>query len=253
MTGRDALGYRAKVGVLVPFTNTIGQPEYEAMRPAGVTNHVARMEPSSRGTNVGDMDAYRRSLRRGTEHIERALDELLPCEPDIVVLGHSIDTFRDGIRGADAMRQALERHTGGVRVILPSHAFLAALAALGAGRRIAAVTPYWPPGDEQVRAFFVDAGYEVASVVGLCSAGPLAIAATPRAEVDAALDRVAAGRPDVIVMPGTNLASAALAADATTRLRVPVVACNSATYWHALRTLGIADRIDGFGPLLSER
>ena len=44
---RDALGHRAKVGILVPATNTIVEPELAAMQPPGVTNHVSRMGASS--------------------------------------------------------------------------------------------------------------------------------------------------------------------------------------------------------------
>ena len=36
----DTLGWRLKLGALVPSTNTSVQPEYDAMRPPGVTNHV---------------------------------------------------------------------------------------------------------------------------------------------------------------------------------------------------------------------
>ena len=32
----------------------------------------------------------------------------------------------------------------------------------------------------------------------------------------------------------------------------PVIAINTATYWHALRANGIADRLAGFGRLLEE-
>ena len=39
----DILGWRCKFGVVTPSTNTVVQPEYDDMRPAGVTNHVARM------------------------------------------------------------------------------------------------------------------------------------------------------------------------------------------------------------------
>ena len=31
----------------------------------------------------------------------------------------------------------------------------------------------------------------------------------------------------------------------------PVIAINTATYWHALRAVGLTDRLDGFGTLLS--
>jgi maleate isomerase len=249
---RDGLGWRAVVGVLVPYTNTIAQPEYEAFRPAGVTNHVARMEQSSRGRTIGDMDSYRRSLARGTDHVKRALDTVLPCEPHMVVLGHSIDTFRGGMAGAEAMKRDLEAHTGGVPVVLPSHGFLAALKALGVGKRLAALTPYWPPGDEQVESFFRDAGFDVCRVLGLKCAGPVAIAATPVSTVIAGLKELAAEKPDVIVQPGTNLPTARLAADASEWLGIPVVSCNTATYWHAMRSFGITDRMDGFGPLLAQ-
>jgi len=40
----DTLAWRAKVAVVVPATNTVVQPEMESMRPAGVTNHVTRMQ-----------------------------------------------------------------------------------------------------------------------------------------------------------------------------------------------------------------
>jgi hypothetical protein len=39
----DALGWRMKFGVIAPSTNTVVQPEFDAMRPRGVTNHFARI------------------------------------------------------------------------------------------------------------------------------------------------------------------------------------------------------------------
>ena len=46
----DALGYRAKIGILVPATNTIVEPELAALQPPGVTNHVSRMSRVERDT-----------------------------------------------------------------------------------------------------------------------------------------------------------------------------------------------------------
>ena len=40
---RDVLGWRCKFGVLGPSTNTIVQPDFEMMRPPGVTNHYSRI------------------------------------------------------------------------------------------------------------------------------------------------------------------------------------------------------------------
>ena len=40
---KDVLGWRRKFGVLGPSTNTIVQPDFDDMRPVGVTNHYSRI------------------------------------------------------------------------------------------------------------------------------------------------------------------------------------------------------------------
>ena len=243
----DGLGWRAKIGVMVPATNTIAQPEYEALRPAWVTNHVARMAPANRGT---DLESYRRSLQRGSQHVKDAMDLVLPCEPDALLLGHSIDTFTDTVAEAEAMREDLTAHAKGVPVMLPSLAFLAALKAMGVKKRIAALTPYREPGDEKVLKFFTAAGYDVVKLIGLKCQTPLSIAAQREEDIVAALKILAAEGVEAIIEPGTNMPSGHIAADAERWLGVPVIACNTVTYWHTLRSLGINDRTTGFGPLM---
>ena len=57
---------------------------------------------------------------------------------------------------------------------------------------------------------------------------------------------------DAIVQVGTNLSMIRLAAEAEAWLDKPVIAINTATYWHALRANGIDDKVHGLGRLLSE-
>jgi maleate isomerase len=52
------------------------------------------------------------------------------------------------------------------------------------------------------------------------------------------------------VQVGTNLSMIRLAAAAEIFLGKPVIAINTATYWHALRTQGITDKVAGFGNLM---
>ena len=47
---------------------------------------------------------------------------------------------------------------------------------------------------------------------------------------------------DAIVQVGTNLSMVRLAAAAEMWLGKPIIAINTATYWHALRANGIKDR-----------
>ena len=57
---------------------------------------------------------------------------------------------------------------------------------------------------------------------------------------------------DAIIQVGTNLSLIRTAAAAELWLGKPVIAINTATYWHALRQSGIDDKIYGFGRLLEE-
>ena len=57
---------------------------------------------------------------------------------------------------------------------------------------------------------------------------------------------------ELILQMGTNLAFGSVAAEAGRWLGKPVLAVNTCTYWQALRSSGIEDRIDGFGSLLME-
>ncbi len=57
----DALGYRKKIGIVVPSTNTIVGPECEALRPRGVTNHVARLTIKERPIQASEQAFWRMS------------------------------------------------------------------------------------------------------------------------------------------------------------------------------------------------
>ncbi len=59
--------------------------------------------------------------------------------------------------------------------------------------------------------------------------------------------------PDVeaIVQFGANLPMARIADEAERWLDKPVISINVATYWHALRMNGIADKLYGFTSLFS--
>ncbi len=246
----DALGRRAKLGVLAPSTNTSVQPEFEAMRPWGVTHHHSRLViPDSRVTDDASFMAMMDNIRGA---LLPALDAVLTCHPDYVVLGMSAETFWDGLKGSESLKKKLER-TAKCGIAMGSDACRAALRAYGRGiRRIGVITPYMPVGDRQVRRFFSDCGYEVVNLLGLKCRSPVLIAHESPQTLRDAIIKVNRGKVDAIVQVGTNLAMAAVAAMAEFWLDKPVIAINTATYWYALRQYGIRDRIQGFGSLLAE-
>jgi len=244
----DSLGPRGKFAVLAPSTNTSVQPEFDAMRPPGVTNHHSRLViPNSRVTDDKSFLAMMDNIRVA---LMPALEAALTCEPDFVVLGMSSETFWDGLKGSLQVRKKLERRAKR-GIAMGSDACRAALRAYGRGiRRLGVITPYMPVGDAQVRRFLADCGFEVVRLKGFCCPGPVAIAHVSERELRDAIVEVNGPDVDAILQVGTNLAMARLAAIAEFWLDKPVLAINTATYWWALRQNGIEDKVEGFGSLL---
>ena len=59
-------------------------------------------------------------------------------------------------------------------------------------------------------------------------------------------------RAEAIVQVGTNVPMAGFAHVAEQWTGKHVIANNTVLYWHALRTSGIQDQLDGFGRLFSQ-
>ncbi len=245
----DSLGWRMKFAVVAPSTNTSVQPEYEDMRPMGVTNHFSRIPIPD--TRVTDDASFMVMLNNIRERTLEAIDVSLSMDPGCVVMGMSAETFWDGAAGAENLQARIVERAKGLPVIMGSTAVDAALKAYGGIRRIGIVTPYTPVGDAQVRRFFEEIGYEVVHLKGLCSPSPMLIAHETPQTLKRAAEEVS-DSVDAVVQCGTNLAFAKVAMMAEFWLEKPVIAINTATYWHALRTMGIADKIDGFGALLRD-
>lgn len=218
------------------------------MRPHGVTNHFARFTIPN--DPIESDEDFLLLIARIKAAMEEAVHSVMTCAPDRLVLGMSAETFWDGLEGSRQLAARLHA-LAGVPVTIGSDAIRAALGCYGV-RRIAIVTPYMPVGDTQVRRFFTDCGYDVVALKGLRCNSPVNIAHVSERELRDAVLEVNAPSVEAIVQVGTNLAMARLAGIAEFWLDKPVLAINSAIYWHALRESGLQDRIHGYGSLLSE-
>ena len=247
--GQDVQGYRRLFGVIGPSTNTIVQPDFDDMRPRGVTNHYSRIyTPNSRAISDETFMAATQKISQG---VIDAVRGVLTCEPDYLVMGMSAITFYGGAAGADEFQRMVERESG-LSISLGSHACAAALRAYGGIRRIAFLSPYYPVANAEVRGYFADLGYATVRDVALRAPSWTAIAQIPAARCREVLRELDGPDVDAIIQVGTNLSMLRLAAEAEDWLGKPVIAINAATYWHALRANGIDDRISGFGRLLSD-
>lgn len=245
----DSLGHRLKIGVIVPSTNTVVQPEFAAMQPPGVTNHIGRITiPDAKLGSDDDFIAHIERMRAG---IDESIERVMTCHPDYIINGLSLEAFWEGLQGSLDMLDRLEKKFK-IKMSMGNNAILAALEKIGNIKKIALITPHKPLGDERVRVFFNEAGYEVTDLHSFNVNMPAEICHVSADALREATIKVSASKPDAVVQVGTGLANAVVAGEAWEWLGKPVVAINTACYWHALRHNGIKEKIRGFGPLLTD-
>jgi len=180
-----------------------------------------------------------------------AVRSVMTCSSDYLIMGMSAVTFFDGEKGADRFTREVEQESG-IKIRIGSDACTAAMRAYGGVKRIAVLSPYWPSMNTEVARYFTDKGFTVVRDKCLQCRSWIQIAEVPTETLRTVLTELDDDDVDAIVQVGTNLSMVRLAAAAEMWLGKPIIAINTATYWHALRANGIKDRIDGFGRLLAE-
>jgi maleate isomerase len=172
----------------------------------------------------------------------------MTCEPTQIMMGMSAETFWGGLEGNAEFTKRLREVCGDeIGISTGANALDESLKVFGA-KKVAALTPYQSVGDEQVRRFLEETGYEVSKVIGLKCDSATSIAHTPPSEViDVVLNELEGSDVDAIVQAGTNLSAVNQFPALEQLLGKPVIPINVATIWHTFRTIGIQDKIFGKG------
>lgn len=245
----DVLGYRAKFGVLGPATNTIVQPDFDDMRPDGVTNHYSRIYVEN-ASAISD-ETFMSGTMVISENTLDAVRGVLPCAPDYLVMGMSAVTFYGGAKGCVEWKKNVEDFSG-LKISVGSESLVKAIEAYGGIKKVAFMSPYYPVANSEVANFLSDFGFETVRDTCLRCPSWTAIAEVPTEKTRSVINDLNDDDVDAIIQVGTNLSAVKLAAELERELAKPVIAINTATYWHALRANNINDSVSGFGRLLEE-
>ena len=245
----DILGWRGLFGGLGPSTNTVVQPEFDDMRPDGVTNHYSRiLTPDAEAVSN---ESFLNATLVIANNVLDAVDSVMTCSPSYLVMGMSAITFYGGAKGADDFQRQVENRSN-LSVSIGSHATSEALKQFGGVKKIGFLSPYFPAANEQVRRYFEEVGFDVVTDVCLECPSWTQIAQVPTSVIHQQMKEINNKGVDALVQVGTNLPMARLAAEFETEFDKPVIAINTATYWHALRANNMHDQIEGFGSLMSQ-
>jgi len=237
-------GWRARLGLIVPPTNTANESEWSRVLPDGVTLHSTRMalhlhveEP------LRDDDPLARDLIAAAQLLAQA---------GVAAIAYGC-TAGSMIEPLGQLPALIERSTG-IPGTTTAAALVDALHAVGA-RRIVMISPYGPTLQSREEAFLTRQGFAIASSRGLGigeggahefvrirGQGPAVVVALARAAMVAGADAMLIACTDF----GTLPVVAALEAE----FGIPIVTSNQAQLWATLRAAGIDDPIPGWGGLL---
>lgn len=243
----SAYGWRARLGLIVPPTNTTNEAEWQRMVSAGVTVHSARMPLHAHaGGVVRDDDPL-------VHDLIRAASDLAQAGVAAIAYGCAAGSMTEPL---DRLPAIITRATG-IPGTTTAGSAIAALRESGV-TRLALAAPYGEPLLSHEAAFFARNGFEVVGIAGLGigTGGPHEYVRlrTISPGLVMALARRAVARTDAdgLFLACTDMASIdaidALEAD----LGIPVISSNQAQLWTTLRAAGVFARISGWGRLLAK-
>ncbi|MCZ6509775.1 MAG: Asp/Glu racemase [Alphaproteobacteria bacterium] len=235
---------RARIGVLVPFTNTNLEPALAMMRPAGVSFHFARIG----GYHIDAVPDAGQMAGLGEAPLDEPLRLLAGVRPDVVLYVCTSATLTHAPAFDRDLANRIEDQIGAATVTAAG-ALVNALQVLGIGR-VGFASPYVARINDQAISFLSDAGIETVS----------------RADIGVALDNDGQGEltPDevfelgrradsadaeAIVLSCTDMRSIEVIERLEAELDKPVVSSNQAMLFAACQALGMDTEINGCGRL----
>jgi maleate isomerase len=231
------LGWRAKLGVLVPTLNNTMEPELYKMAPAEVSVHFSKIKEDEE------------DLRRMAEEIPRAASELADAEVDVIAFGCTVGSLIGGTGYDERLTRKIEE-TAHIPAITTSTAVISALRELRA-RTLCVATAYGEELNGKVREFLEAHGLEVLGVKGLGCKG-LEAAHVSVGRVYELAKEVTHPDADALFISCTDLRTLDVLEELEFDLSKPVISSNQATMWLMLKKVGIEEPISGYGTLLAK-
>lgn len=237
------IGWRSKIGVIIPPSNTVNEAEFNRVVPEGVSFHFTRspLHADPAGDDFAEM----------LGDVTKAMQDLSACNVNYATYACTAGSMAcpsDRLLGTMT-------DTGSVPANSTAQAIVAALNALGT-TKIVMASPYTPETNDHETHYLAGHGIEVLGNVGLSLNTSLEniqkISRVPPPDVFEHARSVDRPDAEALLICCTDFNTFDSIEPLEAELGKPVVSSNSATLWHSLRNAGIPDRIDGLGSLLRD-
>lgn len=238
---------RARIGILIPFTNTNLEPDMELLRPPNVTVHFTRMG----GYDADEIPGSDQMTDMGTASLDEPLHLISGMRPDVVLYGCTSATLTHGTLFDKTLAGKIKSASGAIS-LTAAGSIITALKVLGV-TKVGFASPYLGEVNNQAMDFLRDEGMETVNCVdigrplGNYGQGEL----TPDEVYELALraDHVDA---EAIVLACTDMRAVEVIERLETTLNKPVVTANQAMMFCAMQTLDIPQHATAPGRLFNQ-
>ena len=221
-----------KIGLLVPSSDTVMEPDLWRRLPLEISLHVARMYLES--TTV---DGEEKMLR---EELIPATQRLASAKPELIVFGCTSAAALHGLEGDAAIAQQVAE-VAGCPTLTVTQAAIQEIKRIQPNK-IFLFTPYVPELTERLQATFKEAGLPVVGKHGLGLDSDLSIAAVLPDEIrKAVVEEVHSMSeiPDCVFISCTTFRAFEAVGEIENELGIPVVTSNKAVFESILNNLQI--------------
>ena len=242
-SAETSYGQRAKLGLIVPPTNTVNEAEWARMMPEGVTLHVTRMALHADTSSAEGKKAL-------YTDIEKATSDLAQAGLSVIAYGCTAGSMVQPINQlSDFMSEVSD-----TPAVTTAASIVGALSALKISK-ISIATPYHDALNQHEVDFLAANGVETLAIegLGIGGGGPheyIQIARTPADKIKSHVLAVDHPDAEAILISCTDFPALGLIKELEKDLGKPIITSNQATFWAALRAADIKDTFDTFGVLL---
>jgi maleate isomerase len=217
----------ARIGLIIPSSNSLTEPQFHRYLPQGVSAHVTRLRMAGK---------FRKPLDELKKSLIEAAEAISDVRPALIVFHCTANAMENGLAHEAAIIEIVQRASG-CPTISTAQAITRAFDHVGI-KNLVLISPYVKATNEHEVKYLSEAGYTVVHELGLGLESNAYAKVTPE-EWKKVVKQNSRAEADGYFLSCTNTRMIE-AIDALEKdLAKPVINSNQATIWACLKRLGI--------------
>jgi maleate isomerase len=228
----------ASIGLIIPSSNRLTEPQFNAYAPPGVGIHVTRLRMTGK---------FRKPLSELKRPLVEAAEALSDVKPGMIVFHCTANSMESGLAHEKAIIEIIEQASG-CPTITTAQAITQAFDRFGI-KKLVLISPYVKATNQLEVNYLTETGYTVLHELGLGLETHAYSTVTPQEWKNIVKENTRADA-DGYFLSCTNTRMIEAVEDLENDLNKPVINSNQATLWACLKKLGVVHTDKKLGRLL---